>query len=127
MNYTKIDIGKTLAHLRLADESAEDTEYIRHFKDKDELSQFRNRLKDLTKSPDRKLIIDKLDEKECSIESPYLKDNTDLFLILLFQTEIPELCSNLGRHLNDCYQCFEIFTQVMQDYYREYQSLCSPA
>jgi len=125
MDYRKIDLGKSLAHLRLADEFARDTDFIQQFKDKEELTRFRVRIKDLTRSPERNIIINKLDERECSPESPYLRDNSDVFLMLLFHNEIPELCSNLGKHLNDCYQCFKIFSDVMQNYYQEYQNMCS--
>jgi hypothetical protein len=125
MDQKHIELGKSLAHLRLADEFADNTNFIYKFEDKEELSEFRNRLIDLTTSPDRNLIIHKLDHSECTFEAPVLKDNSDLFLLLLFQKEIPELCSNLGKHLNDCYQCFQIFSQVMQDYYQEYQNLYS--
>ena len=122
MDHQNIKLGKTLAHLRLVDEFADDTNFIRKFDNKNELADFRNRLKDLTSSPDRNLIIKNLDHSECSFEAPLLKDNSDLFLLLLFQKEIPELCSNLGKHLNDCYHCFQIFSEVMQDYYQEYQT-----
>ena len=111
MDHEHIKLGKSLAHLRLVDEFPEDINFIRKFEDKTALSQFRNH------------IIKKLDRNECSFEAPFLKDNSDLFLLLLFQKEIPELCTNLGKHLNDCYQCFQIFSQVMQDYYQEYQNM----
>ena len=125
MDNKYIKLGKSLAHLRLVDEFAEDTNFVRKFEDKVELSEFRNRLKNLTSSPERNIIINKLDQRECTFDSPFLKDNPDIFLLLLFQKEIPELCANLGNHLNDCYQCFRIFTEVMQDYYQEYQNLYS--
>lgn len=125
MDQEHINLGKSLAHLRLVDEFAEDTDFISKFEDKTELSQYRNRLNYLSASPDRNLIIEKLDQNECSFEAPFLKDNSDLFLLLLFQKEIPQLCTNLGKHLNDCYQCFQIFSQVMQDYYQEYQNMYS--
>ncbi len=125
MDNQYVKLGKTLAHLRLVDEFADDTNFIQKFEDKEELTNFRNRIKNLTSSPERNLIINKLDYNECSFEAPFLKDNSDLFLLLLFQKEIPELCTNLGKHLNDCYHCFQIFSQVMQDYYKEYQTFYS--
>ena len=125
MDHEHIKLGKSLAHLRLVDEFPEDIDFIRKFEDETALSQFRNRLKDLSGSPDRNYIIEKLDQTECCFEAPFLKDNSDLFLLLLFQKEIPALCTNLGKHLNDCYQCFQIFSQVMQDYYQEYQNIYS--
>lgn len=125
MDNRQIKLGKALAHLRLVDEFADDTDFIQKFDDKEKLANFRNRLNDLISSPERNLIIKKLDYNECSFEAPFLRDNSDLFLLLLFYQDIPELCTNLGKHLNDCYHCFQIFSQVMQDYYQEYQSFYS--
>ena len=125
MEQKYINLGHSLAHLRLVDEFAQDQNFLRKFEGKEELSEFRSRLKDLTAGSDRNLIINALDHQECTLEAPFLKDNSDIFLLLLFQKENPQLCANLGKHLNDCYQCFQIFTQVMQDYYQEYQNLYS--
>ncbi|MBN1406316.1 MAG: hypothetical protein JW956_00925 [Calditrichaceae bacterium] len=122
MEHQNMKLGKVLAHLRLVDEFPDDINFIQKFDDQDELVSFKNRLKHLTASQDRNVLIEKLDHNECCFESPFLKGNSDIFLLLLFQKEIPELCSSLGKHLNDCYHCFQIFSQVMQDYYQEYQT-----
>jgi hypothetical protein len=125
MDQTHFNLGKSLAHLRIVDEFANDADFIRRFENDRDLIKFKDRLKDLSTNSEYNLIIEKLDHNECSLDAPFLKDNCDLFLLLLFRKEIPQLCTNLGKHLNDCYQCFQIFSQVMQDYYQEYQQIYS--
>lgn len=59
-------------------------------------------------------------ENTCSLDAPFLEKNIDLFLHLYMGKAQPEICEQLTRHLNNCFHCFEIFTQVLTDYYREY-------
>lgn len=55
----------------------------------------------------------------CLLENPFLADNHDFFLNLFIVNPPDFPCQQLMRHLNDCYSCFEFFTQVMRDFCHE--------
>ena len=55
----------------------------------------------------------------CSINQPFLENNEDFFIALFSDTKHDDACIRLYKHMNDCYPCFEIFSQVLRDYYRQ--------
>lgn len=68
-------------------------------------------------------LFNNIPEGACYTDKPYLADNTDFFLALFLNESDSAACSKLITHLNNCYSCFEIFTGVVRDYYRQYQQI----
>jgi hypothetical protein len=74
-------------------------------------------------------IFGNLPLHQCKTKTAYLHDNEDFFLALFsFDSSdnnkyISKHCFRLSKHLNDCYRCFEIFSNVMRDYYFKFQDL----
>ena len=69
----------------------------------------------------------KIPEHECQTEKSFLEDNNEFFLSLFLnaqkQVNFDQNCLQLSKHLNNCYSCFEVFCQVMRDYYYKSQEL----
>lgn len=78
------------------------------------------RLDKISSSTSRSQVEKHLVEYRCQTDQPFLEDNLDFFLALLFsssgETKFGH-CRQFFRHLNACYQCFEIFGEVMRHYY----------
>ena len=62
-------------------------------------------------------ILETVPVKACIFNHPFLENNEDFFIALFSDTKQEETCIKLYQHLNDCYHCFEIFSQVLRDYY----------
>ena len=65
-------------------------------------------------------IAERLAEYRCQTDQPFLENNLDFFLALLFSSSGETqfgYCQQFFKHLNVCYQCFEIFSEVMRHYY----------
>jgi hypothetical protein len=59
--------------------------------------------------------------RTCLVGKPFLQDNFDFFLRYLAgpdgEESAPVDCDRLFRHLNDCTRCFDIYTDVVQDFF----------
>jgi hypothetical protein len=118
MNNTELSFGQALAYLKVIDcneeltsegllpESARD--YIK------ELCRCKNELNDdgLIKK-----LFTKIPECTCQSEHPYLHDNKEFFIALLIIKSGHYCCEQLTRHLNNCFNCFDVFCQVLRDYF----------
>ena len=53
----------------------------------------------------------------CNMDAPFLKENPDLLPTDLTH-QSHAYCEKIFRHLNDCYFCFEIYSDEMRRYLR---------
>ena len=77
------------------------------------------RLETMTTAPDKPRVSEYLVGYRCQTDRPFLQNNLDFFLLLLFAGSHGEgqYCLQIFQHLNHCYQCFEEFSEVMRYYY----------
>jgi hypothetical protein len=84
------------------------------------LAMARKRLDKIRDPASKSQIESHLVEYRCQTDQPFLEGNLDFFLALLFlssgETQFG-YCQQFFKHLNACYQCFEIFSEVMRHYY----------
>lgn len=63
----------------------------------------------------------------CSLDRPFLQDNTDFFLFYLRNAQESGIraidCPRLAVHLNNCYPCFDEYCRVLRDYCRHREIL----
>jgi len=69
-----------------------------------------------------------LPDYPCQTENPLLAENINLFLKLLSMEHEREgmdtsFCSELSKHLNSCYRCFQSFCMIMRSYYHTLQTI----
>ncbi len=83
----------------------------------------RKRLKSIRANEKALEIFAGIPGEQCSRVKPHFADNEDFFLALFFINPQNGHCLRLSKHLNKCLSCFEIFSQVMRDYYQEYHEL----
>jgi hypothetical protein len=57
------------------------------------------------------------------MDSPFLSGNEDFFLQVFLNQHKDPVCLELAAHLNRCYACFEIFSQILRDYYHKREEL----
>ena len=81
------------------------------------LVQMVDRLKMLSSDGQRTSILDSIPERGCTSTKPFLEHNDDYFILLFSNNRHDQACISLYNHLNNCYHCFEIFSQVLRDYY----------
>jgi hypothetical protein len=62
-------------------------------------------------------VLKTVPAQSCLYNHPFLENNEDFYIALFSNTKQEETCIKLYQHLNDCYHCFEIFSQVLRDYY----------
>ena len=118
MNKPDISLGQALAYLQAMNDnklpraskslSESAKKYI------NDLDRFRNNLhnKELIKD-----IFAEIPEHTCQADKSYLSNNLEFFIALLvIQTE-HHSCERLIKHLNSCYNCFDVFCQVFRDYF----------
>jgi hypothetical protein len=115
MTEVKLPLGWALAHLQTAqnEKNAQFAPNQRSY-----LEHVVNRLKILNSDGQPAAILNSLPERGCTSSAPYLENNDDYFIALFSNSKYDEACINLYNHLNNCYHCFEIFSQVLRDYYR---------
>ncbi|MFQ5649321.1 MAG: hypothetical protein ACE5IY_05210 [bacterium] len=72
-------------------------------------------------------IFDAIPTTYCHSETAYLAGNEDFFVarftIARVDAEESKPCQNLSKHLNDCFKCFTVFTEVLRDFYNKKQVL----
>ena len=113
-------LGWALAHLQAkgirsaADQSGPDRDYLNHMQ---------ARYRELSHNGKSTVIVRQLPACPCLIDKPFLENNEDFFITLFSDIEHEEVCARLYKHMNDCYPCFEIFSQVLRDYYQQGETL----
>jgi hypothetical protein len=114
MTQVKPTLGWALAHLQ-----ATNNEIFTQFAQdqRSYLEQIVNRLKILNSDGQMATILTSLPDGGCTSSTPFLENNDDYFIVLFSNTKNDQACINLYNHLNNCYHCFEIFSQVLRDYY----------
>jgi hypothetical protein len=72
-------------------------------------------------------LFQQIPEHECQTEQAFLENNKTFFLCLILidpkDDDFDKCCTRLSSHLNNCFRCFEIFSQVMVDFYYESQKI----
>ena len=111
-------LGKSLAVLKFPPSgSAQIQNNFPEFKDEKALHQLQKRFKELSKNGHSHVSIP---NQPCLTEAPYLAGNTDFFLTFYLDAPKDGHCAAIISHLNQCYHCFTIFTDVARAYYRQY-------
>ncbi len=91
------------------------------------LQNLKNRLQNIEHSHSVLHIVSDVPKHQCSWATPYLADNSDFFLAhLIVRNANCWHGLNLEqqfKHLNKCFNCFEIYCQVLQDYYHTCQEI----
>lgn len=108
-------LGWALAHLQAEGKgpapSAADADNVL-------LAKMKERYRQLSSNGQLKAVLESLPEQSCLSEKPFLESNEDFFIVLFSDIKHEEACIKLYTHMNDCFSCFEIFSQVLRDYYR---------
>lgn len=72
-------------------------------------------------------IFNDLPAQRCETQKTFLAENKDFFLAYFLAgphaANGGNACGNLFRHLNNCFDCFEEFSSVMQHYYQKFREL----
>lgn len=65
----------------------------------------------------------------CLSESPYIQGNTKLLMACFISNDENSLSERekkkLTKHLNDCYWCFRVFSQVSRDFHWTQEKIAS--
>jgi hypothetical protein len=119
LNESEISLGQALAYVKamcgeatpmgekLLSDSAQN--YI------NSLCSFRN---DLNNDQSIQGIFAGIPEYTCQSSKSFLTDNFKFFIVLLILRSENYSCERLIKHLNSCYNCFDVFCQVLRDYFR---------
>jgi hypothetical protein len=59
----------------------------------------------------------------CKTDKPFLKEHSDI-LPTFMAKQSSKYCQKLFIHLNDCYFCFEIYSEEMRRYSRLMEYVC---
>ncbi len=120
MRTQKVSLGWALAHLQAekkvqsAQVSEADKDYLHKILKRYYLMKDNGRLHE---------ALEELPTHTCSLDHPFLQNNEDFFIALFSDTKHDEACIRLYKHMNDCYRCFEIFSQILRDYYHHGEEL----
>ena len=114
MKTQKPSLGWALAHLQTEKKVA-----VAEFSeaDKDYLDKILNRYDSMKNNGSLNKALEALPTHTCSFSHLFLQNNEDFFIALFSNTKHDEACIRLYKHMNDCYPCFEVFSQVLRDYY----------
>ena len=89
--------------------------------EKDYLKALKERYAQLDDGRGIEKIYQNIPRHSCISTECFLDDNTDFFIsyVLLSekQNNNDRKLSSLFKHLNDCFGCFEVYTEVMRNYY----------
>jgi hypothetical protein len=118
LNESEISLGQALAYVKvmggeeipmgggLLSDSAQN--YIKS------LCRFRN---DLNNDQSIQGIFAAIPEYTCQSSKSFLTNNFKFFITLLILRSENYSCEKLIKHLNSCYNCFDVFCQVLRDYF----------
>lgn len=120
MNRTALKLGWILALLEVEDDKNHqplpETE-------SNQKELMRKRMLAMQSGDEARNISDSIPHTTCPMEHPFFSGNEDFFLNLFLNHHKDPVCTKLTAHLNKCYSCFEIFTQVLRDYYHKREEL----
>ena len=122
MKTQKPTLGWALAHLQTEKKQAS-----AQFSDadKDYLHKILSRYDSMKNNGSLNEALRALPTHSCSFDDLFVQNNEDFFIALFSNTKHDEACIRLYKHMNDCYPCFEIFSQVLRDYYHCSEELAS--
>lgn len=85
------------------------------------------RFNDITSSKYDMLLNINIPDGSCFVDRPFLENNIDFFLLYLGIVCSPNNgtidCSRLMKHLNDCYRCFDVYCNTIQEFLLEKEQL----
>jgi hypothetical protein len=120
MNNSDLKLGWILALLEIGD----DNDYPSLSEsESSQVELMRKRITNISSEDEAKYISDNIPNTTCPMENPFFSGNEDLFLDLFLNHHRDPVCHRLTSHLNSCFACFEIFTQVLRDYYHKMEEL----
>jgi len=111
-------LGIALAKIKSLHEELPDEDTTEEGKVLQHIFQLRQ---DFRKTPVRvrEVLLNGVPDSRCNPESR-LVGNKEFFTAYLLEyrsnDEHQQHCKKLSRHLNDCFQCFEVFSDVVRDY-----------
>jgi hypothetical protein len=112
------ELGQLLAHISVETED----DMKRNSARSEALSDLKQRIDSILETNFNSNRDWGLPKGSCAGEHPFLLDNRDFFIAYLMADTngTPPLidCAGLIHHLNDCYRCFEVFSQTLQAYYQ---------
>ena len=120
MKATNQTLGRVLAHWQV--QQTNTRKQIPGDQD-DDIRMINSRYLELKNDGKMQSVMATLPQGVCSYERPFLKDNDDFFIALFSDKRDDDVCIKLYQHLNSCYYCFEIMSQVLRDYYLQKQEL----
>jgi hypothetical protein len=89
--------------------------------EKDYLKTLRERYIQLDDRKRIEKIYKNIPRNRCVSQKCFLDDNIDFFISYVLLSEkhysSDRKFSSLFKHLNDCYGCFEVYTEVIRNYY----------
>jgi hypothetical protein len=92
-----------------------------------EFIRLKERVRDINTNGIVEKIINEIPRLQCSGAQPFLESNIEFFLLFFAMEKDAEtkrkLCHQLNIHLNNCYRCFTVFSDVLRSYFFEYSSL----
>ena len=121
MNTNNSVLGKSLAVLKFPPNNSKNIKKSEPlFTESKTLNQLQERFKELLKNGSPSITIP---SQPCLTEAPYLAGNIDFFLTFYLTAPKNGHCAKIIGHLNNCYLCFNIFTDVARAYYRQYSEI----
>jgi len=126
METTQITIGQVLAFLDVESTSGiQDWGQLSEV-EKEFLNQMRQRLGSIKAHNTAEGIIRSLPRSSCK-DGSYIDGNRDFFLscLIVRHNEAQEVSDNRGffNHMNSCCKCFEIFAEVLREYFFQFHIL----
>lgn len=94
----------------------------------EDLSSFRKRLQELKIPATVEKIFSDKPLAACQTDKSFLQGSNDFLLafVLLIKPDeslLQKYCEWMTSHLNDCFWCFEVYSEVMRDYFAQSQEL----
>ena len=83
------------------------------------LAQLRGKLDRLAQENRSREVLAGIPHSYCRLEAPHLRNHEEFFLALYFLDKDPEDCERLAAHLNNCFLCSEVFSEVLRDFHVE--------
>ncbi len=85
---------------------------------RDYLEKLSETLQNLKNNRAEVSLLENIPRFPCELERPYLKDNEPFFLALFLIPGVKVNCADLFVHLNNCFSCAAIFSDMLRDYHQ---------
>ena len=126
MSDLRISFGQALAILEFEQTNSQSAQINLSAVSAEKLQNLREHVK-IFQGRKLDVVLQKYPRGLCQTERPFLHDNEDFFIALLMfkirDEQNGKHCNPLLEHLNDCFLCFEEYSEVMRDYYSKSQDL----